>query len=418
LKKIKIYIFWVLIIAGFIIRYLSLSHNGIFDIATYNEWGLSTLKNGLNASYQGTYFPFQYQLFEFGSWISTLIKVDYFIVFKSINLLFDCGNLLMLYLILNIFKVSKFYLLIYWLHPWFLNMFILGYCDFQFTFFILGSLFFTLKDSSKNFLIAGIFLGFAFLMKPQVQMIFLAFFIYSLIRYFKSRDLKIFQIFVFPVIIFIDYSLFFLINSGNPFKLVSSYLRVANVMPCLTANFLNGWFPIAYFLKGPDDPIYSISDKLAVSGFYMRHLAIALVFFLIYYFVKRLNEKRSTNETGFNLYLIACFSSFVVPFVMTSAHENHLFLATVLLIPLLGKSKNFIFKAGVHIILLLQFINLYGYYRLGDIKEIKFISFNYTYEVALILSLVASLTFIILLYYFLSKRSQLISQSVNQPGFD
>jgi len=59
MKKAGTYFFWILIASGLILRVITLFYNGIFDIATYNEWGLNTLKNGLHESFQGTYFPFQ-----------------------------------------------------------------------------------------------------------------------------------------------------------------------------------------------------------------------------------------------------------------------------------------------------------------------------------------------------------------------
>lgn len=400
-------IFWLAIIIGLFLRILMLFYNGIFDMAVYHEWGLATINNGLQQSFQGVYFPLQYQIFGFCSWISTFLNIDYFIVFKAANLIFDCGNLIMLYLILQKFAASKFYLLIYWIHPWFLNIFSLGYIDFQFTFFILCSLYFTLKNTSRNYLIAGIFLAFAFLMKPQVQIVFLSFFIYGMILYFKDRDLKVLHIFIFPVILFANYAVFFLIRTGNPFRLVKAYLNVANHMPCLNANFLNGWFPVAFFLKGKDEPIYSVSDELTLAGVSLRLIAVLIVLFLIYYFVRKLARKDLKSELNPDLYLIACFSAFIVPFLMTSAHENHLFLGTVLIIPLLAKSKNLLFNLCVHIILILQFINLYGYYRLGEITSEKIPVITYTYNIALILSFIAFFAFLIMVYHFLSNKSKL-----------
>ena len=146
-------IFWLLIATGLIIRLLSVSYLGIFDMATYHEWGLNTLKDGLNSSYQAGYFPFQFQIFEFGAWLSIKLNSEYFIIYKAINLLFDCGNLIVLYLIFKKIKVSKYYLLIYWLHPWFLLMHSQGYCDVQFTFFILCFLLILLKNTPRAYLI-------------------------------------------------------------------------------------------------------------------------------------------------------------------------------------------------------------------------------------------------------------------------
>ena len=414
MKRTGTYIFWILIILGLVVRLLTLSYNGTFDIATYHEWGLNTLKNGLNETYQGIYFPFQYQLFAFCSWLAVKLNIEYFIIFKSVNLIFDIGNLAVLYLILKKLGISKFYLLIYWIHPWFLNIFSLGYCDFQFTFFILCTILFTFKatSGSRDFLFAGIFFGFAFLMKPQVEIIVLAFFIYSLFLFFRNRDIKVLHIFIFSAILFINYSLYFFITDGDPFRVAHTYLNVADAsVVCLNANFLNFWFPVAFLMKNDGDPIYSISDLTEFAGIPLRYLAILAVLILIILFIKKLADKKSSGH-DISLLLIASFSSFVVPFVMTSAHENHLFLGTVLIIPLLAISKSLLFRISVHIILVLQVINLYGFYGYGEGRTFG-LNFSYNYEIALILSFVASLAFIIILFFFFKLKSDHSTKSLD-----
>lgn len=419
MKRILTIIFFGLILFGLFLRIFSLFYNGIFDMETYYEWGLAALTKGLHESYHGTYFPIQYQIFEFGAWLALKLNIEHFIVFKSINLFFDCGILVVLYLIFKKMGISHYYLLLYWIHPWFLNMFSLGYVDFQFSFFILLSLYFTFSGSRKNYLLSGLFLAVAFLMKPQVQIIIIAFFIYCCLKYLRKKDFKQFHIFVFPVILFILYSLFFWIAAASPLRLANSYVLVSKVMPCLSANFLNAWFSIAYLIKDVDAPIYSVSDQLSIFHIQLKIFAVIAVFALIIYFLKNLINKTSKDGEQFNFLLIACFSSVVLPFVMTSAHENHLFLGSILLIPIAAKSKSMIIKISVHVILILQFINLYGYYGIGEISTIKSISINmvnisYTYEKAFVLSLIAFSAFIILMVYFLNPKSDFLKQINNQ----
>lgn len=415
MKKAAKVLFWTAIIVGLAIRLFAISYNGIFDMATYNDWGMATLSKGLNASYMGIYFPFQYQVFEFISWLATVLKTDYYIVYKAVNLLFDCGNAVLLFLILRRMGSSVFYVLLYWLHPWFINVFSLGYIDFQFTFFILLTLYFTIKDNARDYLKAGIFLGFAFLMKPQVEIVFLSFFIYSTVVYIKRKETKALNMFVFPVVLFINYTLYFLVVGHNPLRLANTYINVANNMPCLNANCLNAWFPVAYFLKAGGEPIYSVSDKLSFAGiFSFRLVATLAVLIMIWLFVRKsFDNKRDTGE-NYSFYLIACFAAFIVPFLMTSAHENHFFLPTVLIIPLLGKTKNILFHAGVHIILLLSFLNIYGLYGAGEITKFKLPSYSYPYETALIFSFIIIVAFLILLYHFLSRKSKLFLLLANK----
>jgi len=408
MKKAGTIIFWVAIASGLIIRYLSLQYMGIFDMTVYHEWGLNALKEGLNKAYQGTYFPFQYQIFEAGAFLSLKLNIDFFTIYKLINLLFDIGNLVVLYLIFRKINVSKNYLLLYWLHPWFLLMFSQGYVDFQFTFFILCSILFAFKATSRSYLIAGIFLGFAFLMKPQVQVIILSIFIYSLYVYVKEKEVKQFSIFIFSIILFIDYSLYFFITTGNPFRLLRNYVDIGSSLP-LTANFLNGWFPVAYYLKEPGSAIYSVTDDINISHIGFRTIAILSLLTMIFLFIRRIYKNNTDHGINYNYFLIAGFSTFIFPFVMTSAHENHLFLATVILIPVLAKTKNLLVRVSIHILLILQCINLYGYYGYGENKYFAMININYTYEIAFILSLIALGAFLALLCHFLRTGSGFIN---------
>jgi hypothetical protein len=370
--------------------------------------GFKSFNGGLNKAYQGIYFPFQYQIFEAGAFLSLKLNTDFYIIYKLINLLFDIGNLIVLYLIFKKINVSKYYLLIYWLHPWFLLMFSQGYVDFQFTFFILCFILFALKATDRNYLIAGIFLGFAFLMKPQVQVIVLSTFIYSLYIYIKKREIKQFSMFIFSIILFIDYSAYFLFTTGNPFRLLRNYVDIGSALP-LTANFLNVWFPVAYFLKEPGSVIYSVNDDINFLNIEIRTLAIVSLLILIFLFIRRIHKYDNDDRINFNYFLLACFSTFIFPFIMTGAHENHLFLATVILIPVLAKAKNLLVRVSIHILLILQFINLYGYYGYGENKIFTELQINYTYEIAFILSLIAVGAFLVLLWYFLRTSSGFIN---------
>jgi hypothetical protein len=404
MKKASIILFWTAILSGLVIKCMSLSYNGMFDMVTYHEWGLKALNEGLSKAYQGSYFPFQYQIFEAGAFLSVKLNTDYFIVYKLFNLLFDCGNIVVLYLIFKRINISKYYLLLYWLHPWFLLVFSQGYCDFQFTFFILCSILFAFKATSRNYLIAGIFLGFAFLMKPQVEVIILSLFIYSLYVYYKEKEVKLFSLFIFPAILFVDYSLYLFIVSGHPFGLLRNYIDTGGAMP-LTANFLNGWFPVAYYLKEPGAAIYSVNDDITILNIKLRTIALLALLILIFCFTIKIFKNNTHQEMSHSYFLLIIFATLVFPFVMTSAHENHLFLSTILLIPVLGKTKSLLVKISIHLLLILQCINLYGYYGYGGDKYFAMINISYTYEVAFILSFFAIIAFMILLFYFLGPVS-------------
>jgi hypothetical protein len=82
----------------------------------------------------------------------------------------------------------------------------------------------------------------------------------------------------------------------------------------------------------------------------------------------------------------------------------------VLFIPVLGKVKNLFVKLSIHVLLILQCINLYGFYGYGENKNFSFIKFNYTYEMAFYLSLIALCAFLIMLVYFVRPGSSFLAQ--------
>ena len=413
MKKLGIYLFWIAILGGMILKISALNFNGMHDMATYYDWGMNMLNQGLHSAYHGTYFPIQYQLFEFTVWLSNKLGIEYVTSFKMMNLLFDTGILIVMYLLLRRMGLSFYYVLLYWLHPWFLNVFSLGYVDFQFSFFVLLSLYFSLKPSINQYLLSSLFLGIAFLMKPQTEIILLSFGIYALINFLKFRDLKPLLLFVFPITFYLVYLLYFTIYSSGPQRIIDTYIFISRVMPCLNANFLNGWFITAYLLKSIDEPIYSVSDQLTILTIQVKVYAIIFVLGIITTYVLVLTSNKE-NQKGkhLNPFLITLFSSMVVPFLMTSAHENHLFLATVLIIPTFGLIKNSLVRLNLHIILILQFLNLHGYYGAGDIIwRLRFFS----YEVAFYLSFIACICFCIFLIYMLNPRSSMIKNINLEP---
>lgn len=407
MNRINAPLFFSAFISGLTIKIFTLFFIGVFDMHQYYQWGLDTLNNGLCNSYKGTYFPVQYLIFKINTWLSLSTNVDYYVIFKLTNLVFDIGNFAVIYFILKEIGTNRYYALLYWLHPCFLNLFSLGYVDFQFSFFILVSIYFTLKTTFKNLLFSSFFLGLAFLMKPQVQIIFLSFFVYSLFMSLKYRKLESLTILFFPILFFGLFSFYFWFNHTGVLRLALTYLNISNLMPCLNAQFLNIWFVIAYLLINKGDDIYSISDQFELFGVQIKYFAITFVILLIIFYIYRLVFQKTKGERNLDYLFITTFSSFIVSAFMTSAHENHFFLGSVLLILFLSKFKNNYIKLSVHIILILQFINLYGYYGFGlDKYKIDF----YNYNIAFYLSIVTFLLSSFLIYTFFKTEKILINR--------
>jgi hypothetical protein len=361
---------WLGFIAGLIIKICMLSHKGP-DMDACIGWGDKAMHEGMYNSFHGIYFPLQYHIFEFVSRISFLLDLNAVVVFKIVNLIFDTGNFFLIILLLRQFNASIFYSLIYWLHPWFLTLFFAGYIDYQFSFFILLTIW-LIRDAEKtaDYLLAGLPFAAAFLMKPQAQILIVSLVILSAIIFNRNKNSKTFAIFIFPIIFFLLYTLYFTLSIGGlkgAITLPFHYLNVTNVQPALSAQMLNVWYPIAYFLRDNGPDIFTVRDDIKIGGLVtFRSIAIVITLFTIIMYIIRRIEVRKDETFQMSVLHIFAFASIAVPFLMTSAHENHFFLGSVFLILLLYESSSRLFKIAVHGTLFLQFIHLYSLYGAPD----------------------------------------------------
>jgi hypothetical protein len=80
--------------------------------------------------------------------------------------------------------------------------------------------------------------------------------------------------------------------------------------------------------------------------------------------------------------------------VMTSAHENHLFLGSVFLVLLIARRYSLLLKTAVHVLLLLQFANLYGLYGEHPESIARFLRSYYSSQMATTYSVIATACFV------------------------
>ncbi len=133
-------------------------------------------------------------------------------------------------------------------------------------------------------------------------------------------------------------------------------------MPSLTAQMTNIWCPIAYFLEAPGSSITAVSDQIRVLPFLSaKYLAAGLVLIATALHVARV-ERNTAAVPSERFLLIFGFATLLVPFVMTSAHENHLFLGSVLLVPFIARRLPLSFQVAVQVLFVVQFLNIYSYY--------------------------------------------------------
>lgn len=368
------------VLVGVAFKWPMLFYMGTHDMDWYYIWGKGVLGQGLpkyccsGIYYHGIYYyprpfyyPFQMQVFEVCAWTAAKLGAQFFTIFKLPNLLFDIGSFALLVFLLKRQRANPAYALLYWLHPWFLTVFSLGYVDFQFTFFVLLCIWLLRRESTRDYLLAGLPLAAAFLMKPQVQILVVAAFFYGLFHYVRRRDPRPFGLLAAPTLLFLAYEIWFIISGPPPWYvaarvLPTSYLNITNVMPALTAQMPNIWSPIAYLLKKPGYRIFSVSDQIHVLPHVpAKYLAAFVVLGLVGLHVWRVEQESETSLTD-KFAKIFFFAALAVPFFMTSGHENHLFLGTVFLVLFVADGVPWATKVAAQVLLFVQFLNTYSLY--------------------------------------------------------
>lgn len=399
-------LFLLLFVVGLVAKICMIFYEGQSDMLIYQIWGKSALQLGMVQAYRGIYFPVQYGVFELCEYFNTIFNIppdEYFIPYKLVNLIFDFILFVLLLTWLRKRKLSYFYGFLYWLNPYFLVVFSLGYIDFQFSALLLMALIF-LRDSPTrgNYFWAGIPLGIAFLMKPQVQAIVLIVFIYCFIDFLVRRRIVVFFLLLPSVLLFAFFNIFFAFqNPEHPLALVASYLDTSNVMPCLTANMPNLWYPLAYLMKKDGAPIWSVPDTFeVVPHLQFKFLVIFIFVTLICYFCYTLVKKNRSHDL---VLLLVGFVTLLTPFLMTNAHDNHFFPGIVLLVLFWIQSKHKLVRNLILAFFFIQTINLLGYYGFAKNNIYLVNTFSEVYKFKLMVPLVLSIVSIPLLVFLLRK---------------
>lgn len=354
----------ILFILGLIARIVTIPTEGSSDIGQYVKWGKNTAIKGLSLSFDGVYFPIQYYIFAEAHIISTesLIPTDKII--KIFNLIFEIGLLGLLILLTRKYIEPWKILTLYWLNPFSIIIFQEGYIDAQFSLFILLALFILNTSIKYRYFLAGIPLGIAFLMKPQALPIFIGLGILFMFHTYQSHRSKtrhegLLWIFVPSLILFITFSLYFglslkienhktlskisnsLVNNLHiPISITSivadstflglHYIHVPDVMPAINAQMPNTWYLVAKVLNTENKPIYRVSDKLKFIGITYR--TIGLIIFLIILVIIIFKISKTSRSLPHKVILTICLAPILVPYLTTSAHENHFYLGFVTLI--------------------------------------------------------------------------------------
>ncbi len=423
----------ILFVIGLVVRILLMDTHGSTDLKEFSKWGKNVHEQGLVDGFQGGYFPVQYLIFGATHGTAEQFDLDPEQSIKILNLIFEIGCLLLLICLLSKHLSLKWLLVLFWLNPFAIMISQQGYVDAQFGFFILLTLVILAHRSSSvwKYLIAGIPIGISLQMKPQSAPLFVGLVILAIIFFFlkqRKEILKMVAIFVVPIILYGAYSLYFGINmdirdghqtlpkisaaiqekvslpprlsdiiAGSGY-LTSEYIFVATKrMPAINAQMPNAWFFVANALNDSNQPIYRIKDTLKFLGL-IQYRTIGSILFFAAFIAIAIKILKSGATTDRKIILALSIIPILLPYLTTSAHENHFYLGFISTIILGAFLKNkFILWSGF-VLATLNSINLIQYYILPHYSGISHSTLK-----LMPVTLLSSLAFFVLLYHLLFK---------------
>ena len=414
--------FVILFLIGLLIRIAIIPAASGNDISSYAKWGHNTQTIGLASSFDGVYFPIQYLSFAAASFLAEHLDVSFDVVIKSFNLIFECGLLYLLVALTRKYLIPWKTVLLYWLNPFAIIIFAQGYIDAQFSFFVMLALWILVRCTDfRGYLYASIPIGIALLMKPQaLPLIFGIAIVIAILFFIKDKDWKgLFGLFAASFVLISIFSIYFgftlninqhktlttisrqiqhigtspPINDfiANSMFLAAHYIHVPSIMPAINANMPNPWYLVAESRREGVMPIYRVVDTAKFGGLSFRLWGLLLFLATISYLSYRI--ARSDRHTANKVALVLLLIPILVPYLTTSAHENHFYLGFVTLIILGAWLKEHSLIAVGYILGILNALNLFYLYLAP-----RYWNITYSNAVGISIATTSSVIFLILLY--------------------
>lgn len=337
---------WGGFVAVLVFKLLFVGDKGTGDMDTALGWGHTLLRVGLVEGYTGSNFPIAFQIYEGLVWTADHLGIKDYAAMKWLNLLCDLGTFWGLRALLRGWGASPDWAFLYWLSPYFLVMYWLGFDHFQMGLIVVVTLLLMQRaGSARGWLLASVPLGIAFLQRPQVNVLVAALGAYAAIVAFEEwratrrlwpavwneRTRPALLLLVFPVLLFGAYSVWFWAGGKDALYLARAYGGLSAFSPALSANMLNIWAMVAEAYRSGTEQLPTIRGW---GGFHaLAGVLSAAAMLAGVWAIARRSRERPFSLTA--LYLFA-LGSIVLPNVYTRAHENHYFLGLVLLVPLVA----------------------------------------------------------------------------------
>jgi hypothetical protein len=336
-------------------------------MTVFAAWGAKTRESGLVGAYEGIYFPLAYQVFAVEDWIASTLGVSTFSVMKTVNLMFDAGTFALLTTVLRERGLSWRYAFYYWLHPFFLAIFWLGYVDTFMSFMTLSAVVLLGRLSGVvGAFIGGIPVALAVAFKPQALtlLVMTALLATGLLAVARRATAQVWSTLAFllpSALAVIGYSLYFADRGYAVTQLVRySLTTLTRASPSLTANMLNIWTPVAYHYVEPGQRLYTVTGPHVFHT--VGELLVAGAFAVSAVLVCTRAQQR---DLAWLVLSVVTLGALILPMLGTRAHENHLFLGLTLTVVAVAVMPRFAFLVAFNVLLIVEFVDLEARYGLG-----------------------------------------------------
>lgn len=326
-------VFVALFAVGLAIRLVLLPYHGTGDMDVDLQWGRSANASGLGAAFGGIYLPVEYQLFQLAVFMSQHLGIGGIAALKAINLVFDVATFVVLVALLRRWRLSPGWALLYWLHPYFLVLYWLGYVDAHIGFCLLLAIYLAGGRRPQS---AGIPLAFAFMMKPQATFAVAMVALWGIValastRRFRDVPFRAAALLVPTVALTAVYTVVIALTGGYKDKLEVLYIQTGKSSPALTYQMLNIWYPVANLYRHGQRYIFFVNGPSALTA--VGYLATAVIFVAGATAVWRRRATLQADRALLVLFLVAAVAS---PLLLVGSHESHFFNAAVLGVPALA----------------------------------------------------------------------------------
>ncbi|MBI2020351.1 glycosyltransferase family 39 protein [Candidatus Daviesbacteria bacterium] len=391
-------IFLIIILLGFFIRiYLSFLPGFKFDIGTWFAWAIRLNEVGLSQFYSDqiwtNYTPGYLYILKILGFLKNLLKFPDQIFYLILKLPAIFSEIILGYFIYCLVRknysifTARFSAALVLLNPAFIfNSAVWGQIDGLLTLFMLLTIYYLNK---KRSILSSIFLGLAFLIKPQAIAI-LPVVVLILIKKFSVTNLL--KLSLPTILIVFLLSLPFFVST--PIRgILELILKMISDYSYTSAFAYNLWGIVGFWI--------SDSDQWFSFSYQSFGLILLGIFWLIVLFTHK----------GLSIYSLAALATLSFFFLPTRVHERYLYPALIFLILCLPQIKSKIFLVALIVLNLIHLLNLYHvyvYYNELYLNSAKILYNAILYSLleaqTKILSLISTILFVIITFYIIKNK--------------